>query len=648
MPITEQQKLAAEAEQRAAAEEMNPHVRLVAGPGTGKSRVIEKRVRWLLSLGAPPDQIFVVSFTRAASLDLRRRIRKYCAEVGQADSERVSVTTLHSLALRALRQANLLELYPADPLVLDEWELKNIFDQEFHVFSNYTPGRCEEVRRAYEAYWITNSWNPFNYIPPDPPISDEEKELFARFHLRRTETYSCVLPGEIVRKCVDNMAAGLFNAHTALNIQYLIVDEYQDLNESDIRFIDLMVENGVNVFIAGDDDQSIYSFRFALPSGIQSFTAKYPDTAQHELGDCFRCTTQILETAKTLINRFAIQNRIPKTLKSLYEDAVPPEAGVVHRWKFSNDQVEANAIAQSCKLLIENGVPPRDILILIANQKVLLGTLEDAFKRQGLPYELPHTDSFIDSDVGRFILGLLRVVCDPNDYVAHRVILGQLSQVGAGTCNAIAQAVIDSNINFRNIFYGSLPDGVFQKRSLNALERARAICAQISRWQKTDTFAQRREEISKIICDTFDQVRTDAWITEVQHLPPEMTLNELRDYLWTDNDEQMESLLEQVYDRLDLEKPVEGFLPPKVRLMTMHGAKGLDAQVVFIPGLEEGILPRSKQQPYPGLVLEAARMLYVSITRARAACILTYAKNRVKYGKYGEQTPSRFALHLGG
>jgi len=122
----------------------------------------------------------------------------------------------------------------------------------------------------------------------------------------------------------------------------------------------------------------------------------------------------------------------------------------------------------------------------------------------------------------------------------------------------------------------------------------------------------------------------------------------LRDYLWADTDDQRAVLLQAVLGRLGLPIPAVGVLPPRVRIMTMHGAKGLSAKVVFVPGLEEEILPGPRRQPYPGLVLEAARLLYVSITRARAACIISYAQNRIVNGHSRGQTPSRFAAQLGG
>ncbi len=648
MPITPQQIQAAQARQHASAHDNSLQVRLVAGPGTGKSFAIEERVRWLLETGISADRIYVVSFTRASALDLRRRVRRYCQTNGQAAGDQVSISTLHSLALRILRLAGLLTAYPADPLVMDDWELESIFDAEFARRSRCTPSRCEEIRREHEAFWSTGQWGPPNYIAPDPPITHTERVAFESFHGPRTQLYSCVLPGEIVRQCVDQMTTGLLDPVALLEIQHLIVDEFQDLNPADLEFVDRLITSGVITFVAGDDDQSIYSFRFASPSGIQSFTARYPHADDHELYDCFRCTTSILETAKTLIASHSAPSRIPKRLTSLYTTATPHEPGIVHRWRFASGVSEARAIAESCRELTSGGILHRDILVLISNKRVLLTPLTQAFQAAQVDFEPPRADSFIDTRSGRFTLALLRIACDTNDYIAHRLLLGLRPNVGAGICDSIAESAIVNNLNFRDMFYYPLPSGVFSGRSLTALNHARAASAQTSAWSSTDTLAQRSREIANIVTSVFSHSDAQAWIDHVTHLPPDMTLEEVRDYLWADTDEQQASLLDAVYTRLGVALPVTGLMPQRIRVMTMHGAKGLDAKVVFILGLEEGILPGAKQQRSPGLVLEAARLLYVSISRARASCILTYAQTRMLYGVHSTQTPSRFARHLRG
>jgi len=648
MPITQAQIAAAQAVQHAAARDASAQVRVVAGPGTGKSFAIEERVRWLLARGVAPEEIAAVSFTRASALDLRRRVQAYCAQNGQPTATRVRVSTLHSLALRTLRAAGLLAAYPADPLVLDNWELETVFDSEFGHTHGLGATRREEVRREHEAFWNTGQWGPPNYIPPSPPVTPAERAQFQAFHGPRTQTYSCVLPGEIVRQCVGHMQAGTLDPAALLNLRHLIVDEYQDLNPVDLQFVDLMAARGVVLFVAGDDDQSIYSFRYASPSGIQSFTTRYPAAGRHGLSDCFRCTPAVLSTGQAVIGANPGPNRIPKNHVSLYAGAAPPLQGVVHRWSFPSGVAEARAIAESCRDLIQAGINPRDLLVLLSNLRTLGPSLATEFQTAGVPFEAARAETFLDSEAGRLILALVRIVCEPNDYVAHRVVLGLLPRVGVGTCNAISQAVIANNLNYRNIFYHALPAGAFNGRAVAALNRARALTGQVSAWQAGETLGQRTADLAGIVTSVFGVQEAQAWQAYAAALPQGATLEELRDFLWADTDEQQAGLLQAVYTRLNQPVPVGGLLPAKVRVMTMHGAKGLSGRVVFVPGLEEEIIPGPWRQPYPGLVLEAARLLYVSVTRARAACAISYARTRIVNGQFTQQTPSRFSAQLGG
>jgi superfamily I DNA/RNA helicase len=192
VPLARLDVAAAENEQHAAAHDGARQVRLIAGPGTGKSATIEERVRWLLQSGIAPGSLFVVSFTRASSAELRERIRAYCTRRGAAGGDQVSVTTLHSLALRVLRRAGLLAAYPAGPMVLDDWELRHVFELEHSTDSVVTPTRSGEIRREHEAFWSTGQWNPANFIPPDPPITTGERQQFRTFHRPRTQTYAKV------------------------------------------------------------------------------------------------------------------------------------------------------------------------------------------------------------------------------------------------------------------------------------------------------------------------------------------------------------------------------------------------------------------------------------------------------------------------
>jgi len=648
MPFKQAQIQAAQAIQHAAARDMSPQVRVVAGPGTGKSSAIEERVRWLLAQGIAPQVIRAISFTRASSLDLRQRVFSFCRSQGHPEVTEVRISTLHSLALRTLRAAGLLASYPVDPLVLDNWELESVFDAEFGVATNLGKKRREEIRLEHEAYWSTGQWGNANYIPPDPPISDSERARFVAFHGPRTQSYSCVLPGETVRQCVEALRAAVIDPIELLQLRHLVIDEYQDLNPMDLEFIDALAARGAQLFVVGDDDQSIYSFRFASPAGLQNFTIKYTHCGQHSLTACFRSTPRVLASAQSVIAANPQPGRIPKIHQSLYAGAEPPLTGVVHRWNFASGTAEAQAIAESIRDIIACGLNPRDILVLLNNKRVLLPILSAAFENAGVEYEPPRTETILDSEIGRFVLALMRIVHDVQDYVAHRVLLGLLPGVGIQTCTRITDAVIASNLNYHDIFYHPLPNGLFKGRLLTALNRTRNICTTLQKWTTGDSLNQRAEDILAIITAHFDEDEIRKWLTYTTSAPEGITLGELRDFLWADTDEQQATLIKSVLERLNMPVPEAGVLPPRVRVMTMHGSKGLSGKIVFIPGLEEELLPGPWRRPYPGLVLEAARLLYVSITRSREACIASFARTRIVNGRFEPRTASRFNADLSG
>ena len=647
MPLTPSDVAAAQAIQDAAAHDSASQVRLIAGPGTGKSQTIQERVLWLLDQSLQPGEIVVVSFTRASARDLERRIHKQ--KPGRPSAAMVRVSTLHSLALRTLRHAGMLWQFPVDPIVLDDWELENIFDAEFQHHSGINSKvRREDIRRYKEAIWSTGAATHPGYRAPTPPISPAEDAAFDAYHSVRTRLYSCVLPGEIVRQCVDSISAGLLDPVRLFDVKHVIVDEYQDLNPYDLRFIDQLVSQGAIIFVAGDDDQSIYSFRYATPDGIQDFTTKYPSSSTHTLGHCFRCTASVLTTAYTLIAAHPAPKRITKTVTSLYATASPPEGGLIHRWRLKSDVAEARAVAESCHSLIAAGMPPNEIMILLSAVSPIGTAVMTELDRLTLPYEAPRERPFSSSDLGRALLAFSRIVLDSQDYVAHRSLLGLLPRVGTKTTNEIAHNTIAANLNYRDIFYTPLPAGVFDKRCTNALTRARALIAALSGWSSSDTLGARSVDLRNLLAQLLAPMDLVTWDALEALLPPELTFDELRAYAWADTQGRQAAVVDAARKRISGVESGPVTADAKIRIMTMHGAKGLAATVVFIPGLEDTFLPGAKRVPYPGLVLESARLLFVSLSRARATCILSFAHSRLIQGSYQSQTACPFCASLGG
>jgi len=356
----------------------------------------------------------------------------------------------------------------------------------------------------------------------------------------------------------------------------------------------------------------------------------------------------VVSAAADVMGHFPAPNRIPKNLVSLYDQAAPPEAGILHRWRFNDHNDELQAITASIGGLIGGGVPASEIMILLGNKRQLLSPVANALRAANISYDSPNAEGLLDTDGGRFALDLLRHICNRDDYVAYRQLLCILPGVPTKTCNLIAEGTVAANLNYRQLFFVPLPDGVFAAKPLAALNRVRALCGQVQEWTANDLLTERRAPLAEIIRATLGNQEAEAWQAATAGLPDGATMEELRDYVWADTDHQQAQIREHIFKRLEIAYNPEELLPAKVRIMSMHGAKGLSARVVFIPGLEESLFPGTWRAPYPGLILESARLFYVSLTRARAACVLSYCTRRLLFGKFANQTASRFLHHVGG
>ena len=239
----------------------------------------------------------------------------------------------NSLALKLLANANLLAgMYPASPVVLDQWQQVNIFDEEFSVTAKITAKRAREVRAAYDAHWQTLA--ALNILGGATSPTQTEQNAFTSYYPTAKSLYSCLLPGEVVRSCVIEIMQGSITSSHLPDLKHLIVDEYQDLNNCDQQFVEHIATFGADVFIAGDDDQSVYSFRHAAPDGIVDYLSNHPNAVSHSLQHCFRCTTSILSAALSLIMHNP--GRILKTPISMYQNSSPAVSGTFDMWRCPN------------------------------------------------------------------------------------------------------------------------------------------------------------------------------------------------------------------------------------------------------------------------------------------------------------------------
>jgi DNA helicase II / ATP-dependent DNA helicase PcrA len=281
----------------------------------------------------------------------------------------------------------------------------------------------------------------------------------------------------------------------------------------------------------------------------------------------------------------------------------------------------------------------------------------------GLQFERPKGPALRNSVMGRLVLSMVRIIKNNQDYIAHRALLGIQDGVGTSTCRAIAEALTNANLNFRDLFYVALPGGVFTSRQARALTAVAAICRQLITWNLTDTLSARSQAIEGFLRTVLNSATRQSgaaavaeWQQLVGALPAGTTLDELLAYVWSDDEVEQLKIIEDICHRLGVPQANTGNpgSNTRVRVLTMHGSKGLAARVVFIPGLEQSIMPSRRALQSPGLILERRRLLYMSVTRARTCCIVTLARRRTGQQAFALanqgsviQNPSDFLLDLG-
>jgi DNA helicase-2/ATP-dependent DNA helicase PcrA len=458
-----------------------------------------------------------------------------------------------------------------------------------------------------------------------------------------------------VYRCVDSIQQGMIQQAQLPVIEHLIVDEFQDLNLCDQEFIFQLTQGGAVLFVAGDDDQSIYmSLRHADPSGIVNFPARYPNSQTHILEDVFRCTPRVLNPANTMIA--FNPNRVDKHPVSLYQNSTPPVLGRTEVWSFQNEQEEVDAIAESCQQLISAGMAGQEdkIVILISDRGLQLNGIVRALGNLGLPYDPPRGEALTNVNGIRAIYSLLRILKgitgSKPDYIAHRALMGLLSQVGVGTAKAVGDACIANHQNFRELFYLQALPHWLNARQTNAVKRVADIIEGLQGWAMAETLATRSQDITHVLGAVFSAADTaevtNGWNALLATLPDAMTLEEFLGFLSTDNEGDRKLILDAVNQRIGaiVQDPQAPAPLKKIKLLTMHGAKGLSGKVVFIPSVEQGIFPSTRAVHATGLLLEARRLFYVSLTRAMAACIISHSASHT--GPAAFRLQQRPVVHL--
>jgi DNA helicase-2/ATP-dependent DNA helicase PcrA len=573
------------------------HARVLAGPGTGKSATLVALIDQLLSGGEAP-RLRLVTFTRAATGELAKKVSAHPA----AATERPS--TIHSFAISVLVRNPGAGDLPEPLRIADDWEYENVVRPTLARRAGVGVRTLDRLVREMSANW--ESLRPER----DPGVDPSERIRFLGAWNEHRRIYGYTLLQELpyaLRKALRD--------HPDLEgVDYdlLVVDEYQDLNACDLEVIRLIGERGCSVIGAGDDDQSIYSFRKAAPEGIRRFPDDYPGASDYTLSVTQRCGSRIIEWASHVIEGDPDRPARPRLTPAA--GSPPGEAALL---SFGGHLSEARGVARLIRALIDaEGIPPAEILVLLRSD--FRGAFSDLIKheldRLSISYSDPDVvDRILAEADNRRMLEVFRLLVHREDSLAWASLLKLTPGIGDSFFDYIYRRARDAYSQFGTALVTTYDDG-FPDAPRAAANRARTLMESVLGWLDEHTVPEDRD------------IRWGQWMIEAGGdeavAGPSGELRELLLAL----DELAEpdiSLGRYLGQIAPLGRDRAANESAGVRIMTMAGAKGLTVRATIIAALEEGLIPR------PGVDLhEERRLLYVAMTRAKEFVYGTWARRR--------------------
>ena len=610
--------------QRAAVTHIGGPLVVVAGAGSGKTRVLTRRIAFLIeAMAISPYEILAITFTNKAAAEMRSRLVDLIGPV----AETMWVSTFHSACVRILRQHA-----PA----LGFKSSFTIYDQADSVrLIGYVARDLDLDSKRFPPKTLAN------YISQAKAdlVSHAEYAESARniFERKIAEVYAEYQRRLLASSAMDfddlmNMTVALFEAFPDVlenyqrRFRHLLVDEYQDTNKVQNRLVALLGAESRNVFVVGDSDQSVYGFRGADMTNILDFESSFPDAETVVLEQNYRSTQRILDAANAVI-----ANNISRTPKKLWTSGGTGE--LIRLYKGQNDREEAAFVASQIIELTSSSHSFSDVAVFYRTN-AQSRALEEEFVRRVIPYRVIGGTRFYDRKEIKDILAYLRVINNSQDEVSLRRILN-VPKRGVGDAS-IAKVDLMANmlgVNFLDAFAQTERAGVVGKaltgiRDLNAiLSEAREMVAA-------------GVEVRKLIEFVVDRSGYMGELKAERSIEAQGRVENLEELILVGEEhETLQDLLESValVSATDVDVP-----DSTVVLMTLHMAKGLEFPVVFLTGMEDGIFPHSRSLVEPHELEEERRLCYVGITRAREKLFLTLATSRGQWGEGLANPPSRF------
>lgn len=638
--------------QRAAVEYIDGPSLVIAGAGSGKTRVLTYKIAYLLSQGMKPWSIMALTFTNKAAREMKERIGKL---VGNDLAQHLYMGTFHSIFSRILRAEAERIGFNNNFTIYDESDsrslIKAIVKEMGLDDKKYKPAAVHaKISMAKNNLMSAAAYDS------DAAIFEQNKraqmpevgKIFVAYVQR------CKQANAMDFDDLLTLTYQLFREHEdirhkyAARFDYVLVDEYQDTNHVQMSIVMQLCQEKQRVCVVGDDSQSIYSFRGANIDNILNYQRQFQGTRLFKLEQNYRSTQTIVEAANSLIKHN--RNQIPKDVFS--ENAKGEK--IQYKPAYS-DKEEAAIVAKDVKRIRrEDGCQYSDFAILYRTN-AQSRSFEEEFRKQGIPYRIYGGLSFYQRKEIKDIIAYFRLVANPDDEEAIKRIINYPARgIGATTVLKIADCAHQNQVSFWEVIGAPERYGLaVTKGTMNKLETFRLLISSfIERAQTTDVYELgdaiiKESGISQDIMSGKDaddlarQENLEEFLSGMSAFVEERREEGRFDELFLQDYLQDVALLTDADSDGDKDEP-------RVSLMTVHAAKGLEFPTVFVVGLEENIFPSPLSAASLSELEEERRLLYVAITRAEKHCILTNAKNRWRYGKMEFDNPSRFIDEIDG
>ncbi|MDA8266293.1 MAG: UvrD-helicase domain-containing protein [Actinomycetota bacterium] len=607
---------------------------VLAGAGSGKTRVLTRRIAALVARGVPPWQILAITFTNKAAQEMRRRV----VELVGTDADRIWVSTFHSACVRILRRNAEHVGYRSNFTIYDDADSRRLIE---HILGDLGVDQKRFPPRAVAAA-ISQAKSELLEVEA---YGDRATTLYER---RIADTYL-----EYERRLLEANAMDfddllvrvvrLFHHHRDVLERYqdrflhVLVDEFQDTNRAQNEIISLLAAVSRNVCVVGDTDQSIYRFRGAEMRNLLDFEATFEEARVIVLDQNYRSTQTILRAANAVIS-----NNLVRQSKHLW--SALGEGEKVKCYRASDGDEEARFVASEIgSMARERGIGFDDIAVFYRTN-AQSRSIEAALMERGVPYRVIGGTRFYDRREIRDALAYLRLAVNPGDEVSLRRVLNVPRRgIGDTTLTRVVAFARDERISFAEALRRAGEAGAAGR----ALTGIRAFVDFLDRLSASEGARRPPGDVLSDILDEvgyLDMLESEAKAGGSKVIEAEGRLENISELISVAASfETVEGFLESTSLVAVSDETGNG---PAVSLMTLHGAKGLEFKVVFLTGLEEGLFPLNQTLAEPDELEEERRLCYVGITRAREQLYLTHTWRRLIYGSYQDSLPSRFLSEI--